>query len=93
MMPKIPDGSFAKKLFSLYLSYLPIEKFKYEFNGDNVFKAYADEYTQRGKQAALDVQGQAAALTGGYGSSWATSAACSSPKYCWQNCRRKVSVE
>ena len=29
MMPKIPDGSFAKKLYSLYLSYLPTEKFKY----------------------------------------------------------------
>ena len=29
MMPKIPEGSFAKKLFSLYLSYLPKEKFKY----------------------------------------------------------------
>lgn len=30
MMPKMPDGSFEKKLFSLYLSYLPKEKFKYE---------------------------------------------------------------
>lgn len=29
MMPKIPDGSFSKKLFSLYLSYLPEDKFKY----------------------------------------------------------------
>ena len=29
MMPKMPDGSFAKKLFSLYLSYLPKDKFKY----------------------------------------------------------------
>lgn len=29
MMPKMPAGSFAKKLFSLYLSYLPPEKFKY----------------------------------------------------------------
>ncbi len=29
MMPKMPSGSFAKKLFSLYLSYLPKEKFKY----------------------------------------------------------------
>ena len=29
MMPKMPDGSFAKKLFSLYLSYLPADKFKY----------------------------------------------------------------
>ena len=30
MMPKIPEGSFAKKLYSLYLTYLPVEKFKYE---------------------------------------------------------------
>lgn len=29
MMPKIPNGSFAKKLYSLYLTYLPTEKFKY----------------------------------------------------------------
>ena len=29
MMPKMPEGSFAKKLFSLYLTYLPKEKFKY----------------------------------------------------------------
>lgn len=30
MMPKMPNGSFAKKLYSLYLSYLPSPKFKYE---------------------------------------------------------------
>ena len=37
MMPKMPEGSFAKKLFSLYLSYLPTEKFKYtlKMNVDN----------------------------------------------------------
>ena len=29
MMPKMHAGSFAKKLYSLYLSYLPPEKFKY----------------------------------------------------------------
>ena len=29
LMPRMPDGSFAKKLFSLYLSYLPKEKFRY----------------------------------------------------------------
>ena len=29
MMPKMPEGSFSKKLFSLYLSYLPKEKFRY----------------------------------------------------------------
>lgn len=30
MMPKMPEGSFAKKLYSLYLTYLPVDKFKYE---------------------------------------------------------------
>ena len=29
LMPKIPEGSFEKKLYSLYLTYLPKEKFKY----------------------------------------------------------------
>mgnify|MGYP002727001103 CR=1 FL=1 len=29
MMPKMPEESFAKKLYSLYLTYLPTEKFKY----------------------------------------------------------------
>ena len=29
LMPRMPEGSFAKKLFSLYLTYLPKEKFKY----------------------------------------------------------------
>lgn len=29
LMPKMPAGSFAKKLYSLYLTYLPTGKFKY----------------------------------------------------------------
>lgn len=29
LMPKMPNGSFAKKLYSLYLTYLPESKFKY----------------------------------------------------------------
>lgn len=37
MMPKMPNGSFAKKLYSLYLTYLPTNKFKYalKMNVDN----------------------------------------------------------
>ena len=37
IMPKMPDGSFAKKLYSLYLTYLPTDKFKYalKMNVDN----------------------------------------------------------
>ena len=37
LMPKMPEGSFAKKLFSLYLSYLPADRFRYamKMNCDN----------------------------------------------------------
>ncbi len=37
LMPRMPEGSFARKLFSLYLTYLPADKFKYamKMNCDN----------------------------------------------------------
>jgi len=37
MMPKMPEGSFTKKLYSLYLTYLLSDKFKYalKMNVDN----------------------------------------------------------
>ena len=44
--------------------------FKYEFNQDALFRSLSDIYTQKGKQASLDAQGQAAGLTGGYGNSY-----------------------
>ena len=50
------------------------DEFKYEFNGDELFKQYADMYTQKGKQASLDAMGQLAGLTGGYGNSYAQQA-------------------
>ena len=49
--------------------------FKYDFNGDELFKAYADMYTQNAKQGAMDTMGMNTALTGGYGNSYAQSAA------------------
>lgn len=37
MMPKMPNKSFAKRLYSLYLTYMPAEKFKYsmKMNADS----------------------------------------------------------
>ena len=49
------------------------EKFNYELNSDNLFKAYADYYNEMGRQANANAQGQAAALTGGYGNSYGES--------------------
>lgn len=50
------------------------EKFNYSFNNDEMFKYYADLYTQKGRQASADAMGQAAGLTGGYGNSYAQQA-------------------
>ena len=50
------------------------DPFTYDVNSDALYQQYAQQYTQKGKMAAQDVMGQAAAMTGGYGSSYATTA-------------------
>ena len=49
------------------------EKFSYDLNGDALYQQYKDKYTQQGKMAMQDTMGQAAAMTGGYGNSYAQS--------------------
>lgn len=49
------------------------EKFSYDLNGDALYQQYRDQYTTQGQLAMMDAMGQAAALTGGYGSSYAQS--------------------
>lgn len=47
--------------------------FSYDFNADALYQNYKNQYMQQGKQAMLDTQAAASALTGGYGSSYAAS--------------------
>lgn len=49
-------------------------KFNYDFNADALYQQYKDKYIQQGKMAMQDTMGQAAALTGGYGNSYASTA-------------------
>ncbi len=65
------NGRYGAQLDSILEQITNPGKFHYDFNGDELFKAYADQYTQRGKQASMDAMGQASALTGGYGNSYA----------------------
>ena len=53
--------------------YLNRDKFSYDLNGDAIYKQYAQQYAQQGKMAMMDTMGQAAAMTGGYGNSYAQS--------------------
>jgi len=50
------------------------EKFSYDVNEDALYQQMKDQYTALGKIASQDVMGQAAAMTGGYGNSYASSA-------------------
>lgn len=45
--------------------------FQYDVNGDALYQQYKDRYIHNGQRAMQDTMGQAAALTGGYGSSYA----------------------
>lgn len=50
------------------------EAFSFDINGDALYNQYKDLYSQQGKMAMMDTMGQAAALTGGYGNSYASTA-------------------
>ena len=52
-------------------AYLNREDFRYDLDGDALYQQYKDRYMEMGKTAMEDTMGQAAALTGGYGSSYA----------------------
>lgn len=47
--------------------------FSYDLNGDALYQQYKDQYMQQGKLAMQDTMGQAVAMTGGYGNSYAAS--------------------
>ena len=53
--------------------YLNREPFEFDLNGDALYQQYKDKYIQQGKMAMMDTMGQAAAMTGGYGNSYAQS--------------------
>ena len=49
-------------------------EFSYDLGSDPLYRQYRDQYMQAGAVAMRDTMGQAAALTGGYGSSYASTA-------------------
>lgn len=66
-------GTYDEQLNTIYQQILNRDKFKYDLNSDILYQEYKDQYTSLGKMAMKDTMGQAAALTGGYGSSYGQS--------------------
>lgn len=50
------------------------EDFSYNLNGDALYRQYRDAAVRDGRSAMMDAMGNAAALTGGYGNSYAATA-------------------
>ena len=67
-------SQYKATLDGLYDQIMNRKDFSYDLNGDMLYRQYADQYQRMGKRAMQDTMGQAAALTGGYGSSYATTA-------------------
>lgn len=68
---KWSGGTYGKSVDAALQKILKRDKFQYDVNGDALYQQYKDRYMQQGKQAMMDTMGQAAALTGGYGNSYA----------------------
>lgn len=68
------ESKYTDQLQGLYDRIMNREKFTYDLNGDMLYRQYADQYTRQGQMAMQDTMGQAAALTGGYGNSYAQTA-------------------
>lgn len=67
------NQQYVDQVNKLYSQIMNRQPFKYDLNGDMLYRQMADQYTQLGRQAMQDTMGQAAALTGGYGNSYANS--------------------
>lgn len=77
LLEKINSGktSYTDKINAIMGQIENREKFSYDFNTDPLFQNALQGAMSAGQTAMQDTMGQASALTGGYGSSYATSAA------------------
>ena len=66
-------GTYDGQLDALYQQIVGRGPFQYDLNEDMFYQQAADQYQKLGNMAMMDTMGQAAALTGGYGSSYGQS--------------------
>ena len=69
--PGAYSSQWQSRLESTLDQILNRKEFRYDMNADALYNQYRDQYLRQGRLAMEDTLGQAAALTGGYGSSYA----------------------
>lgn len=70
---RIYGGSYDDAISDTYQQIANRPAYSYDVDGDALYQQYRDRYVQNAKNAMKDTMGQAAALTGGYGNSYAQS--------------------
>lgn len=65
------QSKWQTKINDMLGQYMNREKFSYDVNEDALFQQLKEQYAMMGQQAMMDTMGQASALTGGYGNSYA----------------------
>ena len=68
------SSEYKNTLDNLYTQMEKRGKFTYDVNGDPLYEMYKGIYEEQGKKAMSNTMAQAAALTGGYGSSYSQTA-------------------
>lgn len=61
---------WAQTAADLYGQITNRKPFQYDVNNDALYQSYRDQYVRAGQKAMQDTMGQAAGLTGGYGSTY-----------------------
>ncbi len=72
--PKDYSSRYTDEIDEILKTILNRGEFDYSLSADPMYEQYKELYMQNGKKAMMDTIGRSSALTGGYGSSYATTA-------------------
>ncbi len=70
VQPSVYGGSYDQQINDLAGQLNNRPDFNYNVNGDALYQQYRDRYVQNARRSMKDTMGQAAGLTGGYGSTY-----------------------
>ena len=68
------DSRYSEKIDEILATILDRGSFEYNINADPLYSQYREQYMKNGEKAMMDTIGEVSALSGGYGSSYASTA-------------------
>jgi hypothetical protein len=72
--PEAYQSQYDQQIADAFNNIMNRKAFQYDMGADPIYQQMKDRYLQQGKMGMMDTMGQAAAMTGGYGNSYAATA-------------------